>query len=379
MKLYQYVIRRLILAVFVLLVISAIVFILLRGPLPPESVLAPYITPKMGDAEKLQLARSLGVATASCPSYTAFSQRAAGCVVPLYQQFFAWVETAVLKGNWGFSNLPGISGLGETTMQVFLAKFPYTAELAISGSLLTILVALPLGIVSATHNNKLPDHFSRLFALLGYSVPIFVFGYLLQLVFGLYVSIPIGGGLSKGLLPISGAFAQNCAVCISNPGSVKAYTGAPIFDGLLSGNLAYFWDGLVAMFLPALALAVTTIAALTRILRSSMLEALRQDYVLLARSKGLRNRVVIYRHALRNALLPAITVSGLIIAFLFGGAVLVETVFALPGIGAAAVAAAVVFDVNFLELYILVTAFIIVLANLCVDIIYAKLDPRIRY
>ncbi|MGP8124255.1 MAG: ABC transporter permease [Nitrososphaerales archaeon] len=378
MKLYQYVIRRLILAVFVLLAISVIVFVLLRGPLPPESVLAPYVTPKMGAAEKLQLAQSLGVATSSCPSYTAFSQRAAGCIVPLYQQFFAWLGQ-VFKGNWGFSNLPGISGLGETTLQVFSAKFPYTAELAISGSFLTILVALPLGIVSATHNNKLPDHLSRLVALLGYSVPIFVFGYLLQLVFGLYISIPTGGGLSKGLLPISGSFAQNCAICISNPGSVTAYTGAPIFDGLLSGNIPYFWDGLVAMFLPALALAVTTIAALTRILRSSMLEALRQDYVLLARSKGLRNRVVIYRHALRNALLPAITVSGLIIAFLFGGAVLVETVFALPGIGAAAVAASIVFDVNFLEMYILVTAFIIVLANLAVDIIYAKLDPRIRY
>ena len=133
------------------------------------------------------------------------------------------------------------------------------------------------------------------------------------------------------------------------------------------------------MFLPALALAVTTIAALTRILRSSMLEALRQDYVLLARSKGLRNRVVIYRHALRNALLPAITVSGLIVAFLFSGVVLIEIVFALPGIGAAAVSASIVFDLNFLELYILVTALIIVLANLAVDVIYAKLDPRIRY
>ncbi len=378
MKLYQYVIRRLILAVFVLITISVIVFLLLRGPLPPSSVLAPYISPKMNGPEKLQLAQSLGVATPSCPSFTAFSQQASGCIVPLYQQFFGWLRQ-VLSGNWGFSNLPGISGTGETTLQVFAGKFPYTAELAISGSLLTIVVAIPLGIVSATRNNRLPDHLSRLVALLGYSIPIFVFGYLLQLVFGLYVSIPTGGGFSKGLFPISGAFAQDCAICFSNPGTVRAVTGAPIFDGLLSLNFPYFWDGVVAMFLPALALAITTIAALTRILRSSMLDALRQDYILLARSKGLRTRVVVYRHALRNALLPAITVSGLIIAFLFGGAVLVETVFALPGIGAAAVSASVVFDLNFLELYILVTALIIVLANLAVDVIYAKLDPRIRY
>jgi len=124
---------------------------------------------------------------------------------------------------------------------------------------------------------------------------------------------------------------------------------------------------------------VTTIAALTRVLRSSMLEALRQDYVLLARSKGLRERVVIYRHALRNALLPAVTIAGLIVATLFGGVVLIEIVFAWPGIGAAAVSASLNFDVNFLELYILVTALILVVTNLFVDIIYAKLDPRIRY
>jgi ABC-type dipeptide/oligopeptide/nickel transport system permease component len=129
----------------------------------------------------------------------------------------------------------------------------------------------------------------------------------------------------------------------------------------------------------ALVLAVTTIGALTRIMRSSMMESLRQDYILLARSKGLRERTVVYRHALRNALLPAITVAGLIVAFLLGGAVIVEDVFSWPGVGAAAVSAVYVVDINFIELYVLVTALIIVVANLAVDIIYAKIDPRIRY
>jgi peptide/nickel transport system permease protein len=366
-----------ILAVLVLVAVSVIVFWLLRGPLPPETVLAPYITPRMGPAEKLSLARTLGVATASCPSFTAFSTRAAGCVVPLYQQYFSWLWQ-VLHGNWGYTFLPGLVGTGETTWQVFTGRFGYTAELAIGGSFLTIVIALPLGILSATHNNKIPDHLSRLFALLGYSVPIFVLGYLFQLIFGLYVSVPLNGH-SVGLLPIESPFATNCAICISNPGSVRAYTGAPLFDSILSGNPAYLWDSLVALFLPAFSLAVTTIAALTRVLRSSMLEALRQDYVLLARSKGLRERVVIYRHALRNALLPAITIAGLIVATLFGGVVLVEFVFSWPGIGAAAVSASLNFDLNFLELYILVTALILVIANLAVDVIYAKLDPRIRY
>lgn len=377
MKLYEYVIRRLILAVFVLLAVTIIVFWLLRGPLPPETALAPYVTPKMGPAAKLALAQSLGVATSSCPSYTAFADRQAGCVVPLYQQYVSWLWTA-LHGNWGYTFLPGLAGTGTTTWQVFTGRFPFTAELAIGGSILTILIALPLGILSATHNNKAPDHASRLFALLGYSVPIFVLGYVFQLVFGIYVSVPLNGH-SLGLLPIEGPLTTNCAICVPNPGQVTAYTGAPLFDSILSGNAGYFWDSLVGLLLPAFTLAVTTIAALTRVLRSSMLEALRQDYVLLARSKGLRDRVVIYRHALRNALLPAITIAGLIVATLFGGVVLIEIVFAWPGIGAALVSASLNFDVDFLELYILVTAFIIVAANLVVDVIYAKLDPRIRY
>jgi peptide/nickel transport system permease protein len=110
-----------------------------------------------------------------------------------------------------------------------------------------------------------------------------------------------------------------------------------------------------------------------------MMEVLRQDYILLARSKGLKERVVVYRHALRNAILPAITVSGLIIAFLLGGAVIIEIIFSWPGVGQASLSAAYVLDINFLELYVLVTALIIVVANLVVDIIYAKIDPRIRY
>jgi len=110
-----------------------------------------------------------------------------------------------------------------------------------------------------------------------------------------------------------------------------------------------------------------------------MLECLRQDYILLARSKGLRERTVVYRHALKNAILPAITITGLIFAFLLGGVVVIETIFTWPGVGRAAVDAAQAFDVNFLELYVLITALIIVLANLTVDVLYAVLDPRIRY
>jgi len=359
--------------VVVLFLLSLVIFYLTRGLLPPTTSLAPYITPKMNNEVKLELAQSLGVATSSCPSFTAFSNSQAGCIVPLWWQYLGWLHN-VLTGNWGYSLLPGISGGSVTTWSVFFSRFPLTAELAIAGAGLTILIGIPLGIISATHNNKLPDHISRVVALGGYSVPQYWFGAMLQILLVLYIRI---GGL--GLFPANGAFATSCAICISNPGTATIYTGAPLFDGILSGNPAYTWDALVALALPALTLAITSIGALTRIVRSSMVDSLKQDYILLARSKGLRERVVVYRHALRNALLPAVTIAGLLAALLLGGAIVIEIVFTWPGVGSASLSAANALDINFLELYVLVTALIIVATNLIVDLLYAKLDPRIRY
>ena len=446
MKLYEYAIRRILLMGLVLFGLSLLMFYLTRGFLPPSFALAPYITPRMTDLQKLALAQSLGVATKSCASFEAFSAFQQSCLVPVYAQYVGWLSNVlrgnwgltllpgisgtqttlsvffsrfpftaqlaimgryspsrsasrwdslphisfsrllvpvyaqyvgwlsnVLRGNWGLTLLPGISGT-QTTLSVFFSRFPFTAQLAIMGAILTIAIGIPLGIVSATHNNKLPDHISRIVSLGGYSIPQFWFGYVLLIIFVLYVRV---GGL--GLLPGSGALATNCAICFANAGTVKAVTGAPILDGIISGNLHYAWDSFVAMILPAVTLSITSIGALTRIVRSSMLEVLRQDYILLAKSKGLQERVVVYRHALRNALLPAVTVAGLLTAFLFGGVVVIEIVFDIPGVGYTSLSAVNSFDINFVELYVLVTALIIVVTNLAVDIIYAKLDPRIRY
>jgi ABC-type dipeptide/oligopeptide/nickel transport system permease component len=372
LKLYEYIIRRLILMVVVLFLLTLLIFYLTRGLLPPGTSLSQFITPKMNDIAKLQLAQSLGVATNSCPSFSAFSASAPGCVVPLWGQYTGWLHS-VLTGDWGYTLLPGISGT-QTTLAVFFDRFPLTAELAVAGAALTIIIGIPLGIVSATHNNKLPDHLSRMVSLGGYSIPQFWFGAMIQILLVLYIRVG-----SLPFLPPDGTFATSCALCISNPGTATPYTGAPLFDGILSFNPAYTWDALVALALPALTLAITTIGALTRIVRSSMIDALKQDYILLARSKGLSERVVVYRHALRNALLPAVTIAGLIAAFLLGGAIVIEIIFNWPGVGNASFQAATSLDINFLELYVLVTALIIVLTNLVVDIIYAKLDPRIRY
>jgi ABC-type dipeptide/oligopeptide/nickel transport system permease component len=372
LKLYEYVLRRLVLMIVVLFALSLLIFYLARGLLPPTTAMSAYITPRMDDNAKLSLARALGVATASCPSYAAFSKLQSGCVVPVFEQYFGWLHS-ILAGNWGYSLLPGVAPL-TTTWDAFFSRFPFTAELAIAASILTIVLGIPLGIISATHQNKIPDHLSRIISLGGYSIPQFWFGAVLQILFVLYIRV---GGL--GLLSSSSTVATSCALCFANSGSAISYTGAPAIDGLLSLNLPYFWDAVVALLLPALTLAITSIGAITRILRSSMMDVLKQDYITLARSKGLKDRVVIYRHALRNAMLPTITVMGLLISYLFGGVVIVEIVFAWPGVGNASLAAADVLDVNFLELYVLVTAVIIVVTNLFVDVVYAKLDPRVRY
>jgi len=372
LKLYEFALRRLALMVFVLFGLSIMIFLLLRGAIPATLALEPYITPRMTAIQKLELAQSLGVATKSCPSFTAFSSLQAQCLVPIWQQYGAWLQN-ILTGNWGYTLLPGIAGT-QTTLGVFYNAFPYTAQLAIFGAILTIVIGIPLGVVSATHNNKLPDHVSRIIALGGYSIPQFWFGYVLLILFALDIRLGV-----FGLLPTSGPLATNCAICFASPGTITTVTGSPILDGLLTGNLRYSWDSFVAFILPSITLSVTSVGALTRIVRSSMLEVLRQDYILLARSKGLSDRVVIYRHALKNALLPAVTIAGLLTAFLFGGVIVIEIVFSLPGVGNTSYSAFTVNDVNFIELYVLVTAVIIVVTNLAVDIIYAKLDPRIRY
>ncbi len=217
---------------------------------------------------------------------------------------------------------------------------------------------------------------ARVFSVGGYSVPQFWFGAMLQIVFVLYVKVN-----GTGLFPATSTqgLATACGICLSTPGNVVPYSGMPVLDGILSANPSYFWDALVALALPALTLAITSIGAISRIMRSSMMEALRQDYITLARAKGLKERVVVYRHALRNALLPVVTVSGLLVGYLMGGVVVIEIVFAWPGVGNTAYAAAEYLDINFLELYVLATATIIVVINLIVDVVYAKLDPRIRY
>jgi peptide/nickel transport system permease protein len=343
MKLYQYVIRRLILMIFVLFGVSVIVFYLARGFPSAFNPLSEYITPKMTQAEINAIKISHG-----------FN-------LPLPEQYFFWLRD-VFRGDWGFSTWA--NGLPVT--EVFFMRFPYTVELAVAAVIITIAVGLPLGIISALRNNKLPDHISRIIALTGYSTPAYWFGYILQLVFFYYFYM---WGLPH--LPSS--------LAISGSYTVNRITGIPILDGLLAGNIPFALDAFAHLILPAICLSFISLGYLARIVRASMLEVLRQDYIIMARSKGLKERVVIYRHALKNALIPAVTLTGLFFAGLLGGAAITEFVFAWPGVGQAAIVAVFNGDGNFVLLYSLVTAAIIVVANLAVDVLYVFLDPRIKY
>ena len=345
MKIYEYVIRRLALMIFVLFGVSVIVFYLARGFPSAFAPWSQYITVKMKPGQLEQIIKAHG-----------FDQ-------PLYVQYWYWLQD-VFRGDWGYSNWAN----GLPTYEIFSSRFPFTVELTIAGTILTLTIGLPLGILSALKNNTAADHAARIVALTGYSVPSYWFGYILQLVFFYYF---FTWGLPK--LPSGGVISPSLV------GAVPTVTGLPIIDGLLAGNLTYTADALAHVILPAFNLSFISLGYLARIVRASMLEVLRQDYITMAKSKGLAERVVIYRHALRNALIPAMTLTGLFIAGLLGGAIITETVFSWPGVGNVSLLAVFQGDSNFLLLYSLVTALIIVVSNLAVDVIYVFLDPRIKY
>jgi ABC-type dipeptide/oligopeptide/nickel transport system permease component len=345
MRVYEYAIRRLVLMVFVLFGVSAIVFYLARGFPSAFAPWAQYVTIRMKPSQIETIIKAHG-----------FDQ-------PLYIQYWYWLAD-VFRGDWGYSNWAN----GLPTFTVFTSRFPFTVELTIFATLLTVGIGIPLGVLSALKNNSAADHASRIIALTGYSTPSYWFAYILQLVFFYYFytwglpSLPSGGVISQGL-----------------SGTVPAVTRLPILDGILAGNFNYTLDAFAHVILPAFNLSFISLGYLARIVRASMLEVLRQDYVIMARAKGLSEQIVIYRHALRNAMIPAMTLTGLFLAGLLGGAIITETVFSWPGVGNVALRAVFQGDSNFLLLYTLVTALIIVVSNLFVDVMYVVLDPRVKY
>jgi ABC-type dipeptide/oligopeptide/nickel transport system permease component len=279
---------------------------------------------------------------------------------PLYVQYAYYLRDLVTL-NWGTSPI--------TTRPVaddIKEYLPNTIELTMAAMLIAVVVAVPLGIVSATHRNSIGDHLARLLALFGVSAPGFWVAMVLQLLFYYrlgWVEDP-GGRLSN-------------AVLRAHP--VETVTGFLLVDTVLTRNWVAFRDALEHLILPSITLALPLVALISRMVRSSMLEVLRQDYVRTARAKGLTERLVVGRHAFRNAIIPTGTVIALSFGWLLTGAVVTEVVFYWPGIGQYAVGAVMSFDFPAIIAFTAISAAIFVLVNLAADVVYAYLDPRVRY
>ena len=272
-----------------------------------------------------QILQAGGIDAPSAEQVTAL-RRELGLDQPGPVRFAIWLGNAV-RGDLGRSY-----STGEPVLQSLIDRFPRTAVLALLAVGLGLAIAVPLGIVSALFRDSVVDQIARLGALVGASIPSFWLAYLLILFFAVQLRV----------LPVAGA---------SEPRHIV---------------------------LPALTLAIGAAASLTRLTRSAMLEELFQDYVRTARSKGLRERVVVVTHALRNALIAIVTITGIRLAALLGGAVIVETIFAWPGIGKYVVDSIFSRDYPTIQGFVLFTGTVVLLVNLAVDVSYVWLDPRVR-
>jgi peptide/nickel transport system permease protein len=275
---------------------------------------------------------------------------------PLLTQFGYYV-LQLASGNLGTSPVTG-----HNVLEDIVTYYPATIELAVTAILLVIVLGIPFGVVSAVHKDQPPDHALRLLSLAGVSSPPFLAALLLQLVGFYYLRIfPLSGRIDPELI------------------MPPRVTGFLTIDSLLSGNLVVFGSALLHLALPAMALAFLSWGFVVRLLRSSMLDVLNNDYVRTARAKGLKETIVIYKHALLNALLPTTTVVGYIFAFMLGGSVVVEYIFSWPGIGRYAANAIINLDFPAIMGTTVVYTLTVLLINFLVDVAYAVLDPRIRF
>ena len=274
---------------------------------------------------------------------------------PIFVQYGLFLKDA-LRGDLGDSI---VTGRPVTTE--LLTRLPATLELTAFAMLIAILVGVPVGVISAVRQYSLLDKSTSVLALTGISMPIFWLAMILVVIFGVNLE----------LLPFPGRLDPTTGI--------TAITGLVLVDSLLTLNFAGFWDGLLHLIMPALALATIPMAVIVRMTRSSMLEVMNEDYVRTARAKGVVPWRVVFKHALRNAMLPTITVIGLQTGLLMGGAIITETIFSWPGIGLYAYNSISSRDYASIQGVVLYGALLFVLVNLLVDILYAILDPRVRY
>jgi peptide/nickel transport system permease protein len=305
--------------------------------------------------------------------------REKGLDQPIPKQLMIYIGE-VLRGDFGNSirlSLPVTRLLAE--------RLPTTVELSLASLIIAMLVGIPLGVISAVKHNSWIDVITMIWANAGVSMPVFWLGLMLAYVFSLLLKdtpfwLPPSGRISPGIpddpfyeiwgwtLPESGMWAA----------TLTFVSRLNIFNALLTSNWELLKDAVKHLILPSVALATIPMALIARMARSAMLDVLGQDYIRTARAKGLKRNVVIMKHAFRNSLLPLVTVIGLSLGGLLGGAVLTETIFGLSGLGRTLYEAITARDYGIVQAFTVVIAFFFVALNLLVDISYAYLDPRIR-
>lgn len=296
-----------------------------------------------------------------------------------------WVQLGIYMKNVVTFNLGESIRFSRPVSQLLIERLPTTTELAVSALTLAIAVGVPLGIVAARKHNSAVDTATMAFANVGVSMPVFWLGLMLAYVFAIVLGdtpleLPPSGRLTAGVFSVpyyevwgwdlqEGGFWAKFHEYVANH---------IIFNSFITAQWDVWWDAVRHMILPAVALATIPLAIIARITRSSLLEAMNKDYIRTARAKGASERRVVRKHALRNSMLPVVTIIGLQLGLLLGGAVLTETVFRLAGIGTALFDAILGRDYAVVQGFTVVVASIYVIVNLIVDLSYGYLDPRIR-
>ena len=311
----SYLIRRLGLMLLTLFGISVVIFVLLR--LVPGNIVDILFDSAgmVNPAEKVKIEQELGLDK------------------PIVVQYVSWID-GLAHGDLGYSYVSEKPALDE-----ILPRIPITAKLAGLALVFSVVIGVPFGVISAVRQNTALDYVLRLVSLSGLSMPSFWLGLLILMWF------------------------------VAQFGSLPIYTNTP----------GTFWDALLLYSVPAAAVGFRSSALIMRLTRSSMLEVMRQDYIRTARAKGASNRAVNYHHALRNAVLPVVTVIGIEAAFLIGGLIVTETVFNIPGVARFLVEAIRWRDYPIVQNLVMFIAIVVVVVNFLVDMLYAVLDPRIRY
>lgn len=331
----KYTLKRILMAIPVILGIVTIVFVLMRVF---SSNPAYLLLGQRASAERV----------AELTSYLGLDQ-------PIWKQYVIYLGQ-MLQGDFGdslFSGLPVMQEIGD--------RLPATIELALFSVFIAAVLGVSLGVICAVKQNSALDRICQVGGLVGVSLPKFWLGLMLIILFA----------VNLGWLPVSGRFDF-----MNKPDTI---TGFMILDSIITGNWAALGSTLRYMLLPGISIAIASVGTIMRYTRSTMLETIRQDYIRTARAKGLRERVVIVHHALKNALIPIVTVIGMELGGLFSGSVLVETIFAWPGVGKYIVDGINNSDYAVVQGGCLLVALISVGMNLVVDLLYGLLDPRIRY